>query len=255
MEELVRERTRQLEEAQHELVAKERLAVLGQLTATVSHELRNPLGTVKIAIYLLGKLKDEGNLVKMDMTLDLADRSVKRCDGIINELLDFTRRLEGTPEKIDLGLWLQEILDEQTLPDDIELRKDLTTEVDVSADPERLRRAFINVFTNGMQALSEKETTTPRPGSSFPERYIASTREPVAKSAGSGSSQRLEPTSTQQRNNAAATICTRQSSNAPSAQQPSERSRTNTSPPTPSATPSPPTCSKTERTSLRSRSS
>ena len=46
LEELVRERSAQLEVAQAELVQKERLAVLGQLTATVSHEIRNPLGTI-----------------------------------------------------------------------------------------------------------------------------------------------------------------------------------------------------------------
>ncbi len=157
LEELVRERTSQLEKAQDELVAKERLAVLGQLTATVSHELRNPLGTVKNAIYLLGKMKSEGDVNKMDKALELADRNVKRCDGIINELLDFTRRHENTTEEIDLGVWLQEIMAEQTLPEDIELKSNLAKGVVVSVDSERLRRAFINVFTNGVQAFAGKD--------------------------------------------------------------------------------------------------
>ena len=53
LEDLVKERTAQLEIAQQELVQKEKLAVLGQLTATVSHEIRNPLGTVANSRYLL----------------------------------------------------------------------------------------------------------------------------------------------------------------------------------------------------------
>ncbi len=162
LEELVRERTRQLEEAQHELVDRERLAVLGQLTATVSHELRNPLGTVKNAIYLLGRIKGEGNEKKIEQTLALADRNISRCDSIINELLDFTRQQEGTTEEIDLGLWVQTILDDQTLPDDIELKTDLPTSWFVSVNPERFRRAFINVFTNAVQSFERYDVKRKR---------------------------------------------------------------------------------------------
>jgi len=57
LEELVRERTRDLEVAQEELIKRERLSVLGQLTATVSHEIRNPLGVIRSsAFYLQRKL-------------------------------------------------------------------------------------------------------------------------------------------------------------------------------------------------------
>jgi PAS domain S-box-containing protein len=157
LEGLVRERTRQLEDAQHELVASERLAVLGQLTATVSHELRNPLGTVKNAIYLVGRIKNSGDAEKMDKALDLADRNIRRCDNIINELLDFTRQQEGTAEKIDLGPWVQSVLDEQTLPDEIDLQSDLPTGVVVSVNPERLRRAVINVFSNAVQSFETQD--------------------------------------------------------------------------------------------------
>ena len=158
LEELVRERTSQLEATQDELVAKERLAVLGQLTATVSHELRNPLGTVKNSIYLLGQIKDAGDMGKIDKALELADRNVKRCDDIINELLDFTRRQDGAFVVFDLGEWLQEIVDEQTLPDDIEMKINLQKGVTVSGDPERLRRAFINIVSNGIQAFTGQDT-------------------------------------------------------------------------------------------------
>jgi DNA gyrase/topoisomerase IV subunit A len=57
LEELVKERTHDLEVAQEELVKRERLSVLGQLTATVSHEIRNPLGVIRSsAFYLQRKL-------------------------------------------------------------------------------------------------------------------------------------------------------------------------------------------------------
>ena len=56
LEKLVAQRTSELQAAQQELLRKERLAVLGQLTATVSHEIRNPLGTVSNSLFLLREI-------------------------------------------------------------------------------------------------------------------------------------------------------------------------------------------------------
>ena len=157
LEELVTERTRQLEQAQSELVQKERMAVLGQLTATVSHELRNPLGTVKNAIYLLSRIDpaDTGR-EQMEKALGLADRNVRRCDGIINELLDYSRQQDLSPVATDISALVAEVLDEQNIPDRIKLTRNLKKGFIAPCDPERLRRAIINVLTNSIQALEEK---------------------------------------------------------------------------------------------------
>ena len=157
LEELVTERTRQLEQAQSELVQKERMAVLGQLTATVSHELRNPLGTVKNAIYLLSRIDpiDTGG-AQMEKALGLADRNVRRCDGIINELLDYSRQQDLSPVATDISALVAEVLDEQNIPDGIKLTRNLKKGVIAPCDPERLRRAIINVLTNSIQALEEE---------------------------------------------------------------------------------------------------
>ena len=53
LERRVEERTRELRDAQEKLVRQERLAVLGQLAGGVGHELRNPLGVMTNAVYLL----------------------------------------------------------------------------------------------------------------------------------------------------------------------------------------------------------
>ena len=88
LEQRVHERTRQLEEAQKELVKKERLATQGQLTATVSHELRNPLGTIRNCVRFIRKV----NVVDtVDDVVDRLERNVMRCDRIIAELLDYSR--------------------------------------------------------------------------------------------------------------------------------------------------------------------
>jgi len=156
LEELVAQRTRDLERAQSELVQKERLAVLGQLTAMVSHEIRNPLGTVANALFLLRETLDAHSLRQVERPLALAERSIQRCDGIINELLDFTRQRELQREHVQLDPWLAETLDELSLPGDVLLSMQLNSGVTIQADPERLRRALVNVVTNAVQALDEK---------------------------------------------------------------------------------------------------
>ncbi len=155
LEELVRERTEQLQAAQQELVQKERLAVLGQLTATVSHEIRNPLGTVANSLYLLKEsLKGEEH-VHLARPLKLAERNVERCDNIISELLDFSRQRTIQKEPLDIGPWLAELLGEFSIPDEVQLHWELDSHTVVPADPERLRRVMINVITNALQAFDE----------------------------------------------------------------------------------------------------
>ena len=59
LEDLVEARTAELKAAQKGLVQSERLATLGKLTATVSHELRNPLGTIRSSLYSISRRVDD----------------------------------------------------------------------------------------------------------------------------------------------------------------------------------------------------
>jgi PAS domain S-box-containing protein len=155
LEDLVRERTEQLDFAQAELVQKERLAVLGQLTATVSHEIRNPLGTIANSLYLLKESLQGAEHANLAKPLLLAERNVDRCDTIISDLLDFSRqrRIEKTPILIDD--WVTDFLEEMKTPAEVQMQKDLSTNSVVPVDPERLRRAMVNVITNAVQAFDE----------------------------------------------------------------------------------------------------
>ena len=160
LEELVEERTRELEVAQEELLRKERLATLGQLTATVSHELRNPLGAMRPSLYLIRKRVGEGEEPihpSLEGALERIERSITRCDHIIDELLDFTRirALERIPTLIDP--WLTALLDEQAIPEGVTLALELgLPRREAAIDPNRLRRAVINVVENACHALQEE---------------------------------------------------------------------------------------------------
>jgi PAS domain S-box-containing protein len=160
LEELVVERTRELEKAQAELVCQERLSALGQLTATVAHEIRNPLGTVRTAVFSINDAIKRDEMSRVERALQLAERNIVRCDDIITELLDFTRDQVLQKSPIQIDPWLDRILDEaleqRAIPESITLVRELHAEAEISIDGERFRRAIVNVVANAVDAMREK---------------------------------------------------------------------------------------------------
>ncbi|MDH5556016.1 MAG: PAS domain-containing protein, partial [Alphaproteobacteria bacterium] len=155
LEQRVEERTAELHAAQGELVKNERLATLGQLTATVSHELRNPLGAMRTSMYVIEKKMDPAEQ-RLQAAIDRVNRNITRCDQIIDELLDYTRIRELELQRTAIDIWLNELLDEQNIPAGIEIERRLQTpNILVSIDKNRLRRAFINIFENACHAVAD----------------------------------------------------------------------------------------------------
>lgn len=154
LKELVEERTRELKNTQNELMRKERLATLGQLTATVSHELRNPLGAIRPSLYIIEKktasLEDE----KLTSAIDRVNRNINRCDRIIDELLDFTRITGLDLSNANLDEWLNTLIQEQYIHNDIivDWQPGLGNYI-ANIDFDRFRRAIINVIENGCHAM------------------------------------------------------------------------------------------------------
>ncbi|MFQ5661480.1 MAG: PAS domain S-box protein [Gammaproteobacteria bacterium] len=151
LEGLVRERTEELESAQKELIRKERLAVLGQLTATVSHELRNPLGTINSSLYTIAKRAEEQGL-DLGESVVRAERNVVRCSNIIEELLDYTRMHELTLAEAAIDDWLEGVLEEYPFPEGVVVTRELRTGVTLAFEKERLQRCVINLLNNACQA-------------------------------------------------------------------------------------------------------
>ena len=152
LEARVGERTEALRAAQDELMRKERLAAVGQVTATVGHDLRGPLATIRSTLFLLDE-RLRGKDLGVEHALDRLDRSILRCEEIIGDLLDYTRlrQLERIPTSLDS--WLGHLLDEESLPADVTLRRDLASGAELAIDRNRLRRAVCNVLKNACQAM------------------------------------------------------------------------------------------------------
>ena len=157
MASLVQDQKDKLVDANKQLLVKERMAALGQLTATVAHEIRNPLGTVRSSIFSIEDAYQKDNKDRVKRALSLAERNIVRCDNIITELLDFTRHRDPRIEKVEMAEWLRALVQEQSIPSTIgvELRLDDTMALEI--DKGELYRAVVNVVDNAIQAMEQRE--------------------------------------------------------------------------------------------------
>ena len=144
-----------LELAQDELIKKGRMEQLGQLTATVAHELRNPLGAVRTSSFLLErKLKDKG--LNVESQLQRISHGVTRCDDIITQLLDFSRTNKLVAKEGNLDQWLITAVEElaKQLPAIVQVTCELgLQDQQVPFDGARLQRAVINLISNASEAM------------------------------------------------------------------------------------------------------
>lgn len=153
LEHRVASHTAELREAQATLAHTERLAEMGQLTGTVAHELRNPLAVITTSIAVIEGRTRKANL-NLEAALSRAHRSIRRCECIITEHLDFARAKGHRPQPAILDDWLSEVLHETGLPERVILKRDLGAGGAVAhIDPESLRRALINLIDNACQAM------------------------------------------------------------------------------------------------------
>jgi C4-dicarboxylate-specific signal transduction histidine kinase len=143
--------------AEAELLKKERLSVLGQLTATVAHELRNPLSAIRNTLPVLRALAS-GEREELFQQLARIERSIKRCDRLVASLLEYTKERELMSRPVLFDDWLDEVLDEQTLPIDISLERNLRAgKALVMLDTQRFQRVVINLIENATQAISQHD--------------------------------------------------------------------------------------------------
>ena len=146
---------KKLTEAQHELVEKGRMEQMGQLTATIAHELRNPLGAVRTSAFMLAR-KIKGAGVDVETQLTRINTGITRCDNIITQLLDYSRTRTISARLEDLDLWLEKLVGDEAakLPAAVSIECNLGLDGrPVPFDPARLERAIINLMANASEAM------------------------------------------------------------------------------------------------------
>jgi signal transduction histidine kinase len=144
-----------LKQAQDELINKRRMEQLGQLTATIAHEIRNPLGSVRTSAFLLQK-KIANKGLGVEQQIDRINKGVVRCDNIITQLLDYSRTKSVQCQLVKLDDWLAALIGDeaQRLPSQVELECELGLgDRAVPIDSSRLQRAVINLLNNASEAM------------------------------------------------------------------------------------------------------
>jgi signal transduction histidine kinase len=148
---------RSLREAEKQVQRAERLAALGQLTAGLAHELRNPLGTIKASADMLEKSLPQQDEIARELSGYISSE-VDRTNSLVSRFLDFARPLELRPGVTDLGEVLTSAV-RATRLDAESQRVNVTLQappeaIRFSLDAELMERVFVNLILNAIQASS-----------------------------------------------------------------------------------------------------
>jgi PAS domain S-box-containing protein len=138
------------------LYSSQKLAALGQLSAGIAHEIRNPLSSIKMSLQILEKrIKPEGNDLKR---FKIAQKEVEHLEELVNNVLVFAKPMEPKIESVDLTKVLEQAvaLSEQIIHDKkIEVTLETRDAPAVNVDVAMITDAFVNVIRNAVEAMEE----------------------------------------------------------------------------------------------------
>ena len=166
LEQRVEERTQELREAQAQLIQTEKLASLGKLSASIAHEINNPLsGILTYAKLLSRKLRvgppDAEGVHAALQQLSLVERETQRCVSIVRNLLDFARQREPSFQAVDLAVVVEEalsLLANRMAIQNVEVAREFAPLPTVQADFGQLRQACVNILMNACEAMPKSGT-------------------------------------------------------------------------------------------------
>jgi PAS domain S-box-containing protein len=145
-----------LKSMQQELVRTQSLAVVGELAATVAHEIKNPLAGISGAIQVLaeGMPKNDGRREIVGEILD----QVRRLDTTVRDLLNFARPITPSLRNLELGESISSVwkmLAPQSEAKGIRFSVEGDVAACVNGDPLLLRQVWVNLFQNSIEAMSQ----------------------------------------------------------------------------------------------------
>ena len=139
------------------LIQSERLAYIGETAGMVGHDLRNPLQTITGELYLAKdevKSLPEGEQKKnLQESIEVIEEQASYMDKIVSDLQMYVKSVEVNKKEVKLKPLLVGILDKTKIPKIIQTSVQLEESLTVEADPQLLKRVFVNLITNAVQAM------------------------------------------------------------------------------------------------------
>lgn len=144
---------------QQRLIQREKLASLGEMAAAVAHEIRNPLGGIKMATRLLSSGTFAGHRIPQEMAQSILE-GITEIEGIIAALLDYARETRLDSQEYPLGRILAPVVESVAVEGARRgvrvVSRGLDTPLMVVADGPRLRQVFSNVMKNALEATERR---------------------------------------------------------------------------------------------------
>jgi signal transduction histidine kinase len=143
-------------ESERTLRRNESLAAVGQATTQVAHEIRNPLGSIRLGVSMLRDSVSDQDALN---TIELVERGIKHLNKLVVDVTQFSRQKELERSAVDLHESLERSID---LITERIVEKNTTVEKQFAArsivgqwDPYQLRQVFVNVIANAVDASQE----------------------------------------------------------------------------------------------------
>jgi two-component system sensor histidine kinase PilS (NtrC family) len=129
------------------------LSSLGRLSASIAHEIRNPLAAISYSAQLLAESEELNDADKR--MVEIINNHCSRVNEIVENILQLSRRERSRPESIDLSLWAQNFVDEYKTGNDIgrdQLRAVIQgRHVEALVDPQQLQQVVWNLVQNALR--------------------------------------------------------------------------------------------------------
>lgn len=155
----LKDRDTRLKDSLQKLIHSEKLATVGQMSASISHEVRNPMAAIRGLAQLALRSKDPN---KVREFVELIEKETDRATDILNTLLMFARKEEADKWHIDIS---EAVRDACRLPgfqlrkNRVELKLSLDNNLPaVKANPSQLQQVVLNLLMNGIDAVADAQT-------------------------------------------------------------------------------------------------
>jgi signal transduction histidine kinase len=140
---------------EQKIFENERLASVGQLAATIAHEIRNPLSSIKMNIQILSKhLKLQGFNKRR---LEIAADEIKRLNQIVEDVLDFTKPIQMKKEPYRIEKIIEkgvQLLSDKMRERNVQIIQKISSPLPkVSLDWEQMEQAILNILLNAIEAM------------------------------------------------------------------------------------------------------